>query len=351
MGSDSKRIPTLDGWRAVAIAAVVVHHIATKSAVLTGQREPFLMSRFAMGVDIFFAISGLLITKLLLDHWKESGSIGLREFYVRRAFRILPPALCYLGMLTYLGLFSSVLDAVSCLTFWRNYLPFHLTEVYADHFWSLSLEEQFYLIWPVTLALAGRNRAPKVLFWIIMAFNVWRAVATMFLSPGPNFALRTDVRGDGLLWGCMAAFAYEQFPRFRIPPSAFAGSIAAAPVLFSSFAGASLFPVLVAVAVLATVQHPRWPVSSVLEWPPLIWIGKRSYSIYLWQQLFITYGDLKLPFWASMVVRLIGLLICAEISYVLIEKPLQRLGRRIAASWGSHIFVEPVTDTQVPISQ
>ena len=322
------RIPTLDGWRAIAISSVIVHHIAAQKAIQAGKTEPLWLTHFAMGVDVFFAISGLLITKLLIDHWKQTASLGLQGFYIRRAFRILPPALVCLATTGVLRAFGSRLDWISCLTFWRNYLPFHLTTIYTDHFWSLSLEEQYYLVWPWMLLLMGIARAPKGLFWTIVALNVWRMF--VLLSPGPTVMLRTDVRGDGLLWGCMAAFAYEAYPRFRIPWYAFALSILAAPLLFEAYAGMSVFPIAMAAAVLATVQHPAWPVSSALEWRPLVWIGKRSYGIYLWQQLFIAYGDLRLPFLTSMAVRIVALLVVTELSYALLEKPLQNLGRRLS---------------------
>jgi peptidoglycan/LPS O-acetylase OafA/YrhL len=151
-------------------------------------------------------------------------------------------------------------------------------------------------------------------------------------SPGPIIAVRTDIRGDGLLWGCLAAFAYARFPRFQIPRFVFVASVILAPILFSLFAALCVFPVLVAAAVLATVQHPGWTVSSLLEWRPLVWIGERSYGIYIWQQILIAYGHLEMPFWASMALRIVATLVLAEISYVLLENPLRRIGQRMAAN-------------------
>jgi len=117
------RIPTLDGWRAVAIAVVVVHHLARW---FYQQESAYALSvtRFgAFGVDVFFGLSGLLITRLLLDEFGRTGSFDLRGFYIRRAFRILPPYLMFLAVVTATGMWRSAWEAASCLLFFRNYVP------------------------------------------------------------------------------------------------------------------------------------------------------------------------------------------------------------------------------------
>ena len=118
-----KRIPTLDGWRAVAITAVVIHHLARW---FYQQESAYNLSvtRFgAFGVDVFFGLSGLLITKLLLDEFGRTGAFDLRGFYIRRAFRILPPYLMFLAVITVAGMWRSGWEAASCLLFFRNYVP------------------------------------------------------------------------------------------------------------------------------------------------------------------------------------------------------------------------------------
>jgi peptidoglycan/LPS O-acetylase OafA/YrhL len=280
-----------------------------------------------MGVDIFFAISGLLITERLLNEYRTGGQIDLRAFYIRRAFRILPPALLYLGVAAVLRLFVSKMDVFSCLAFWRNYLS--EVSLYAGHFWSLSLEEQFYAVWPLALVTLGLRRIRTFAFALIALVVVWRTLSFSLTSPWNDYT-HTDLRCDGLLWGCLAALAMYHGSRIEVSRIVFWACAIGSYILFFLPVAVSFVPGMIIAAVLGTVQHPGWSVSKILESKPLVWIGQRSYGIYLWQQLFIFYGDLHLPFWLSISVRLTALLIFAEISYVLLERPLQNLGRRLA---------------------
>ena len=167
-----RRIPTLDGWRAIAIAAVAIHHIGRGFYTSEDAYASSITRYGAFGVDIFFGLSGLLITKLLLDEWRgsssnSSGTAGrdsknssfdLRGFYVRRAFRILPPYLAYLLVCTVAGLWRSPWEAAGCLLFFRNYVPDHLVGDATQHLWSLAVEEHFYLLWPGLLFLLKPRR-------------------------------------------------------------------------------------------------------------------------------------------------------------------------------------------------
>ena len=131
------RLPVLDGWRAIAISLVVWHHATMSrlcgSGSLLGQQCSQLG---AFGVDIFFGLSGLLITTLLLQEYQRKGSISLPGFYTRRVFRILPPVFALLLVLSCLGLIQSPLELASCLGFFRNYLP-DTAGSYTRHLWSL----------------------------------------------------------------------------------------------------------------------------------------------------------------------------------------------------------------------
>jgi peptidoglycan/LPS O-acetylase OafA/YrhL len=331
MAHEPNRLPALDGWRAIAVAMVVAHHAAAVAARSGAEFESSPFWNLSVGVDVFFAISGFLITARILDQWERTGSLNLCDFYVRRAFRILPAANCVLLITVMLGLNGSTLDAISCLAFWRNYLPQNAGAWSTGHFWSLSLEEQFYLFWPCLLLLFGRSRAPRVLFWSILAVCVWRSlVVLVWQSPGMMF--RTDLRVDGLLWGCLAAFAFR---RIRISGAAFVTSVLAAVVISGWFrygGGLVILPAALAVAVTATAQRPGWIVSSVLDWKPLAWVGRMSYSIYLWQQIFLV------PSWENprmlidwpIPLRISALLLVAIASYYGIEKPCIHLGRRFS---------------------
>src|SRR5260221_4908735 len=136
------RIPSLDGLRAISIALVVWCHVGDGRG---------MYSYGSFGVTIFFVISGFLITHLLAAEEEKRGSVSISDFYRRRAFRILPPAILYL--LVTAGLTSGV-DVLHCLLFVRNLNPG--SEV-TSHYWSLSIEEQFYLIWPAAFVLLASN--------------------------------------------------------------------------------------------------------------------------------------------------------------------------------------------------
>jgi peptidoglycan/LPS O-acetylase OafA/YrhL len=215
-------LPTLDGWRAVAILAVLLDHAVEYSSL---RQYPKLVS-FAHtgpnGVSLFFAISGFLICSRLLEEDRAFGQISLRGFYIRRACRILPPALFYLiviGILSVLGLIVvSPGEWWSSVLFFRNYLPESWISrgwgAYTVHYWSLAVEEHFYLLWPAALVLLGKARARWFALALSIAVAGWRILDFHKhwldrLIPGLLFGSRTDVRLDALLLGCVAALILD----------------------------------------------------------------------------------------------------------------------------------------------
>ena len=155
------RIPSLDGLRALSIFLVVALHTLQRynmsHHVWLGWYAVF---NGASGVFIFFEISGFLITSLLLQEHERRGSVSLRGFYLRRVFRILPPLYFYIAVVVLLGLFGRLAlnrsDIVSGLLFFHNFAP-HLTMWSMEHLWSISVEEQFYLWWPLLLIFCLRR--------------------------------------------------------------------------------------------------------------------------------------------------------------------------------------------------
>src|SRR5436305_4567949 len=115
-----KRVALLDGWRAVAIGLVLAHHVVQGFYATQDSYAQSITRYGAFGVDIFFGLSGLLITRLLLEQWHASGSFQLSRFYIRRAFRILPPYLAFLAAVLLFGFWKSNFELVSCLLFFRN---------------------------------------------------------------------------------------------------------------------------------------------------------------------------------------------------------------------------------------
>ena len=151
MTGSSPRLPGLDGLRAIAVALVVFHHLCSQGTLASWPRLAAALKHGSFGVQVFFVLSGFLITWLLLREEQRSGTIDLRRFYFRRSLRILPPAFFFLGMMLLLTVFGLVSigsrDFLFSFLFIRNaYGPGGSPEV--AHFWSLAVEEQFYLTWP-----------------------------------------------------------------------------------------------------------------------------------------------------------------------------------------------------------
>lgn len=178
------RIPSLDGLRAISITMVLAGHAASGISVL---RDHPLLSYTLFngnrGVSVFFVISGFLITSLLLEEQGLTGRISLRNFYVRRAFRILPPFWVFLiGVVLFwkLGVFATQWHylAVS-FTFLRDYIA---GDWWTGHSWSLSVEEQFYLLWPATLVLIGRRKSLWLASLLIFAAPVTRVLSHLFVT-------------------------------------------------------------------------------------------------------------------------------------------------------------------------
>lgn len=304
------------------------------------------------GVSLFFAISGFLICSRLLEENTDTGRISLSGFYIRRASRILPPAMAYLIVIALLALAGLILvspmEWVSSVLFFRNYLPPSWSSVgwggYTIHYWSLAVEEHFYLIWPVTLALAGPKRARWVAGGLAMAVASWRSWDLhhqLFEKhfPGILFASRTDTRLDGLLMGCLAALFLAE-PKWRttflrmVKPwvwACCAVGYLSIQILFRRHYYTILESFLLAVLVATTVLRPNTWVGRLLEVSWLRWIGRLSYSLYLWQQLFLVPG--AKPPWLrlqTIPVNLFLLIAIAALSYRFVERPMIRLGHKLA---------------------
>ena len=167
MKAQSGYIPTLDGWRAIAILGVIISHVINYpyDSIRAGTyHSASAIADFgAGGVEVFFCLSGFLITRRLLEEERVLGAISLPRFYIRLGFRILPAALVYLAITGCLGLFRIIPLAAgewfSSLFFLRNYYAVSVSAGwYTGHFWSLAIEEHFYLFWPLMLMLVARLR-------------------------------------------------------------------------------------------------------------------------------------------------------------------------------------------------
>lgn len=325
-----KRIPTLDGWRGVAILLVLVSHTAI--ALRGVARLPHDESIGQHGVTLFFVLSGYLITSLLL-HEQGDGSPDLRRFYVRRFFRLMPCAWAYLAIVTVLhfeghGWPLTFKELFASIFFFRNYVDVFGLHPVTGHFWSLSIEEQFYLVWPSILFLAGARRAR----WISLAgagaivlvrMFSWDQIASLPLQS--TFA--TQYRADALLIGCAAAL---WLPWLKARLQAWMGY----PLLLAFAVCVAYYQriilvdesLVIGLLLLVTSTYPSSKLSVCLEWKPLAILGRFSYSIYIWQQLYL----LTVQDWVHAWLELVPLAGLVLASYYLIERPLRLYGVKIA---------------------
>jgi len=316
-------IPTLDGWRAISISLVVFSHLVPG--------HPFLVSLGPLGVSIFFAISGYLICTLLLQERARRGRISLAGFYVRRAFRILPPAVTYLIVILSLGL-ATFPDVLRCFLFAANYLD--PTSPYLGHFWSLSMEEHFYMLWPAVLAFSSDRRGARLAGIGVAAVLVWREWALTHLNGG-NFYHRTDIRLDAFFAPCALAIVLHSSKLWKerlgrwLTPTALAGLIGLVLAFHLASHGSgrlkavqeTIQSIALPLIVLGTVLNPLGYLGRFLETAPLRFIGRISYSLYLWQEVFVP-QRMHWPVW----LRIAAALGAAAISYYLIEQPFIRMG-------------------------
>jgi peptidoglycan/LPS O-acetylase OafA/YrhL len=223
MKTGSRNIPSLDGLRAISVLMVVAAHTNGSLSRLIPFIPSWLYSFWGtLGVETFFVISGFLITHLLLQELHTTGTVSLKRFYFRRALRIFPPFYVYMAValtLTLAGFATGKLSAfVVAGTYTWNYLGggSHLLE----HTWSLSLEEQFYLLWPAALVFFGARKSVKLAVWVVLLSPVSRMI-TYVLAPTLRALLAAMLHTglDSIMFGCLLALLWrnERFNRFVQP--------------------------------------------------------------------------------------------------------------------------------------
>ena len=315
-----KRIPSLDGLRAISISLVCVGHLTH-----AGPMPSFLAPYAFTGVQVFFVISGYLITTLLLAEHAQTSRINLRQFYIRRAYRILPAAAVFM-LFAFVAYWHELrwYDIATMLLYVSNFDPERPWMV--SHLWSLSVEEQFYFLWPTVLRKWYRHRI-SILVAVMVFAPIYSAFCYRFHILDGAWGTFPAV-ADNLAAGCLLAIVSSRLP--KIPGwAAFVMLVAVA--LIPSFATntrtrtlAELFvlnPVLycaIAGLVLHVIQSPY----SFLNVAPVMWLGRISYSLYLWQEPFF-FSQTR----PSVYKLLLGVgLAC--LSYYMIEQPVLRLRGR-----------------------
>jgi peptidoglycan/LPS O-acetylase OafA/YrhL len=345
-------LPSLDGMRAISILLVIVAHASD----VFDRQSDYLFSLGQLGVSVFFVISGLLITWLMIRERDATGTFSLRDFYIRRFLRILPVFWLLLLTVTVLNVAHVIsiewLDIVRALTFTHNYpLSMRHPRDYAfwlTHTWSLSLEEQFYLVWPGLFAILRPKHAARLA--AILAFSgSFLRIANYYLLPsfrglvGTAFHTRIDI----LMVGCASAFLLEspawnaRIKKIPVLPTLAATSIfllVADPFFTNHFGLHSranaiarlIVPTFEALAIALTllivVAGKPGMARSVLNWRVSTHIGKLSYSLYIWQQLFLAPHTATRFF--PLLWRLPAIYVVSFCSFNFFERPFIKLRSR-----------------------
>jgi len=347
-----QRISSLDGWRAVAILLVLGDHMLYTNnfpkATLPWWGAAFQGS---LGVRIFFVLSGYLITTLLFNEAGRNGRIDLKSFFTRRALRLLPVYYTFIITIAALSLFSLYSDSVSswigAATLTRNILG--RGDSATVHFWSLAVEQQFYLLWPPIIALFSfwKNRTTALLFLLAIALSCpfIRTLAYQpFSSPhlwqrflGPNSII---MHTDSLAIGCAGALLLPSMKTFIstnariLLPGCVLAIIGIAQLQAVTFVGSvtrSITLTLQAVSIMIAIYTsvtPSSPGHSFLNSSLMRWLGRLSYSLYVWHILFVGHfvgAKLGTSFLYDWRWWFIPALLVSIVSFYCVEMPALRL--------------------------
>jgi peptidoglycan/LPS O-acetylase OafA/YrhL len=326
----------LDGIRAIAVGFVIFAHLCgTDHFPLPAERHLEILGPF--GVQVFFVISGYLITSILVSEQERKGTIRLARFYFRRTLRLLPASWVFITVAALLGLYGILPihrpDLWFAYTYTSNYINTGGSSV-LGHLWSLAVEEQFYLLWPCILAFAGRERGKRVL-WVLICLAPICRLLSYPLWPFMNFWSFSDNLATGCLLALMQKelhvnLRYQALMQSRllawIPVIAVAANYIPSTKIYW-VVGEPLQNVLIAICIDWAMQNPGRGVGRFLNWPVVALIGVMSYSLYLWQQIFSVYG---VSGWVAGFPQNLILTFAAALgSYLLVEGPVLRLRERL----------------------
>ncbi len=354
------RLPGLDGLRGLAAVSILLLH--STGCLGWPDWKPLTEVVKACGhtaVPLFFVLSGFLITHLLLDEEERNGQISLKNFYARRALRILPASLFYLAVLAVLTpllkLSVEWIEIIASATWWRNFLyngwagwAVHPSEGahYTGHYWSLSVEEHFYFVWPLLVIWLPRRWRLPLLGSLVLLVPVWRAWGMYRQGFGGLNYWRTDYMLDHLLGGASLALL------FRLEDARkWLRALASNPVLglalalglitlvssaeflihhgvtnkINTLSGTVLMVGLVVLVATAVQIQTGW-IYLALNNRLMLWLGKISFSLYLWQELFTGH---EFHAWPEQVPgNLVCAMLAATASCYLIERPFLNLRGR-----------------------
>lgn len=353
-GTKTRYMTGLDGLRTVAVVAVILYHLQIPGA-----------PGGLMGVGVFFVLSGYLITDLLWAEWDKHQAINLRQFWLRRARRLLPAlGLVLVSVICWtvvrhprqvVGLRDDVLAAVLYMSNW--WYIFHHVSYFArfgppsplSHLWSLAVEEQFYLFWPLVLVFGLRRLASKrlLLLGAVLAMATASAVLMGVLyHPGADPSrvyYGTDTRAFQLLMGAALAVVWPSRKLHRITSKPIIRTLDVvgilglstilAMIIFTNqyetfiYRGGMVVLSLATVATLASLAHPTTLLGKIMSVRPLKWLGVRSYGIYLWHYPVIvltspSISTAGIP-WLRDAIQVSASVVIAALSYQFLEQPIR----------------------------
>lgn len=361
--AEAPRLAGLDGLRGIAVLAVIAYHLGQNGLTPAG----------FLGVDMFFVISGFIITALLLREHARHGRVDLGAFYLRRARRLLPPAFAMIAVVavvapvlapdTVARLVGDIPAALVYVSNWwqivskQSYFETFGSPPLLQHLWSLAVEEQFYIVWPLlawgALRLGGRRALAVLAVVVALASTAWMAwlYATEIDGGDPSrvyLGSDTHLMGLGIgsalaaLWNPWGPPASAVFQRAAgvLGPLALGLLLLAVQFTHEGLAfvyqgGLLLAAVLTALAIVGAAQ-PGWPMARALSTRPLQWAGSRSFSLYLWH--WPVFVIMKSGGAASHPVLLAAAMLlltaaAAELSYRLVESPLRGAGANPLGRW------------------
>ncbi|WP_010291049.1 acyltransferase family protein [Kurthia massiliensis] len=347
-------ISGLDGLRAISVLAVILYHL----------HFPWIYGGY-LGVTVFFVLSGYLITDLLINEYQKTGTIDFKSFWIRRLRRLIPALFVMLILVTvwitlfqrdYLaGLRGEIGAAFVYISNWyyvwqdHSYFTKFAPPSPLQHMWSLAVEEQFYIVWPIIMLLALKfTKSSGKLALLVMLLSVVSAELMAFLYTPTEDPSRvyygTDTRAFSLLIGAALAIVW---PSRRLKPNVteqmrralnITGAVAFAGMLlfiiflredsqFLYYGGMYLASAIVAV-LIAVIVHPASIVGDILSWRPLLWVGVRSYGIYIWHfPILVLLGlgvDTGEFHWWRVLIALVLTLVLSALSWKYLEDPIRK---------------------------
>ncbi|HYZ24621.1 MAG TPA: acyltransferase [Rhodopila sp.] len=338
-------VPSLDGLRAISIMLVLAAHFVDPGIFPGG-----------LGVYVFFVISGFLISRLLLTEHKSTGQISIPMFYMRRVLRLYPVIvayiICVIGAHIATGRPYNLLEPASALLYFANYFyVYHQVhhipiEMPFGPFWSLSVEEHFYILFPVTLLLfRGNPRRLLVVLTGLCAGCLGLRILGAWWHPAyldtEVFYSESQYRIDSIAFGVILALVCEMesgralIRRMAGPGSALAAAIVVLACLIvrdAWFRETLRYTVLggaIGVLVAAVLFSPDLrPVQRILNSAVFVWVGRLSYSLYVWHEGVASFvPDHVIPLWQAAAVKLCATLAIATVSFYVVEQPFLRLRR------------------------